>query len=157
MTDEKAKVRNLPQVPSTPIKQGLQSLFDVWAAAAKIEQLALKDDEAEALALPITQLQEYYFPGVLPEIAGTWIMLVFASSRIIKPRIDMVNIVRKKRKESRIRTGFEDRTKRHYRYRDGDELKPLHAIDASEPAAYTEDLDDVTCDVCKKLIDEAKP
>lgn len=158
MTDEKAKVRNLPQVPSTPIRQGLQSLFDVWASAAKIEELALSDDEAETLSLPITQLQEYYFPGILPEIAGTWIMLIFATSRIIKPRIDMVNVVRKQRKETRVKSSLVDRTPKHYKYDDGQgNLKPLHAVDPSEPAAYTDDLDSVTCPTCLEVIEKSRP
>jgi hypothetical protein len=158
LTDEKAKVKNLPQLSSTPIRQGCQSLFDFWASAAHIEQLALSDDEAEKLSLPITQLQEFYFPGILPEIAGTWIMLIFAVSRIVKPRIDMVNVVRKQRKETRIKSGFEDRTTRHYQYTDNDgRLKPLHAVPAGEPAAYTDDMDKVTCPTCLEVIEKARP
>lgn len=157
MTDEKAKVRHLPQVPSTPIKQGCQSLFDFWASAAKIEELALTDDEAETLSLPITQLQEYYFPGILPEIAGTWIMLIFAVSRVVKPRIDKVNVVRKHRKETRVQSSLEDRTPRHYQYKDGDSMKPLHAIIAGEPAAFTDELDNVTCPTCLEVIEKARP
>lgn len=158
LTDEKAKVRHLPQISSTPIKQGVQSLFDFWASAAKIEQLALSEDEAEKLSLPITQLQEFYFPGILPEIAGTWIMLIFAVSRIVKPRIDMVNVVRKQRKETRIKSGFEDRTIRHYQFKDNEgKLKPLHAVDPSVPAGYTDDLDKVTCPTCLEVIEKARP
>jgi hypothetical protein len=158
LTDEKAKVKNLPQLSSTPIRQGCQSLFDLWASAAKIEQLALSEDEAEKLSLPITQLQEFYFPGILPEIAGTWIMLIFAVSRIVKPRIDMVNVVRKQRKELRVKSGFEDRTIRHYQYKDNEgNLKPLHAVDPSVPAGYTDDLDKVTCQTCLEVIEKARP
>ena len=158
MTDEKAKVRHLPQVPSTPIKQGCWALFDFWASAAKIEELALSDDEAETLSLPITQLQEYYFPGILPEIAGTWVMLIFAVSRIVKPRVDMVNKVRNQRKELRVKSGFEDRTIKHYQYKDGNgNLKPLHAVDPSIPAVYTYDMDSVTCPTCLEVIEKARP
>jgi hypothetical protein len=158
MTDEKAKVRHLPQVPSTPIKQGCWALFDFWASAAKIEELALSDDEAETLSLPITQLQEYYFPGILPEIAGTWVMLIFAVSRIVKPRVDMVNVVRKKRKEETVKSSFKDRTVRHYKYDDGQgNLKPLHAVPADEPAAYTDNMDKVTCPTCLEVIEKARP
>lgn len=158
LTDEKAKVKNLPQYPSNPIKQGIQSLFDVWASAAKIEELALDEKEADLLALPLTQLQEYYFPGILPEIAGTWIMLIFAVSRVIKPRIDTVNAVRKQRKEARVIESTRDRTIRHYKYADGQgSLRPLHAVPAGEPASYTDDLDKVTCPTCLEVIEKARP
>lgn len=158
LTDEKAKVKNLPQYPSNPIKQGIQSVFDVWASAAKIEELALTDKEADLLALPLTQLQEYYFPGILPEIAGTWIMLIFAVSRVVKPRADMINDVRKQRKEARVKSSFVDRTQRHYQYDDGQgNKKPLHAVPAGEPAAYTDDLNNVTCQTCLDVIEKARP
>ena len=158
MTDEKAKVRHLPQVSSTPIKQGCQSLFDFWASAAKIEQLALSEDEAEKLSLPITQLQEFYFPGILPEIAGTWIMLIFAVSRIVKPRVDLINVVRKQRREATVKSSLIDRTIRHYQFKDNDgNLKPLHAVPAGEPAAYTDNMDKVTCPTCLEVIEKARP
>lgn len=158
LTAEKAKVKNLPQYPSTPIKQGVQSLFDLWASAAKIEQLALTEKEADMLSLPITQLQEYYFPGILPEIAGTWIMMIFAASRILKPRVDMINTVREQRKERKVAgIGIGKGQEIHYRYKIDDSLKPLHAIAPDEPANFTDDLNGVTCPTCLKIIEKARP
>lgn len=94
MTAAKAAVKGLPQYPSNPIKMGISALFDLWASAAKLESLALEDEEAHLLALPLTQLQEFYFPGIIPEIAGTWIMLIFAVTRVIKPRLTLLAALR---------------------------------------------------------------
>ena len=152
LTDEKAKVKNLPQYPSIPIKQGCQALFDLWSSAAKIEQLALSEDEADLLSLPLTQLQEFYFPGILPEIAGTWIMLIFAVTRVVKPRIEIVNKVRKERRKggdtkagpARDATGIIC----HYIYNG----KPLHPVPIGEPYTLTADVKEVNCPTCLKLL-----
>ena len=151
LTDEKAKVKNLPQYPSGPIRQGSQALFDLWAAAAKIEELALTDDEADLFSLPITQLADYYFPGMIPEIAGSWVMLIFAVTRIVKPRIKMVNEVRKMRRaavETKTEPAKESRLI-HYKTKDD---KPLHALAPGVEVLFAADFDKVTCQVCKNII-----
>ena len=154
LTAEKAKVKNLPQFPAAPIKQGLQSLFDLWSAAAKIEELALSEDEADLLSLPITQLQEYYFPGILPEIAGTWIMLIFATSRIIKPRIKIINKTRMIRRTAAEMKAVENKIEDvtgpavHYKPAKGG---LIHVVDTSEVVKTTPDKNKVTCNVCKEL------
>lgn len=145
LTDEKAKVKNLPQYPSIPIKQGCQALFDLWSTAAKIEQLALSDDEADILSLPLTQLQEYYFPGILPEIAGTWIMLIFAVTRVVKPRIDIVNTVRKERRAARP----DPNVIYHFVAAGG---VTMHALDSSYPNRITAETNKVTCQTCLKIL-----
>jgi hypothetical protein len=73
MTDDKAAVRNLPQIANATVKAICAGVFDAWAAKAGVPQLALSDEEAEALALPMTQLQEYYFPGMVEEITFVWV------------------------------------------------------------------------------------
>ncbi len=98
LTDEKARVKNLPEYPSNPIKQGVQSLFELWATATKIKEVVLDEDEADLLALSITQLHEYYFPGIIPEIAGSWVMLIFAVTTISKSRIELIKTIHAKRK-----------------------------------------------------------
>jgi len=151
LTDEKAKVKNLPQYPSGPIRQGSQALFDLWAAAAKIEELALTDDEADLFSLPITQLAEYYFPGMIPEIAGSWVMLIFAVTRIMKPRIKLVNKVREMRRaavETKTEPAQEARLV-HYKTKDD---KPLHALEPGAEVIFTENPLRVTCYVCKNII-----
>jgi len=153
LTDEKARVKNLPQYPSNPIKQGSQALFDLWASAAKIEELALSEDEADLLSLPITQLAEYYFPGMIPEIAGTWVMMIFAFTRVVQPRMKLIDEVRKQRRAAvDIRTGPAqggDGTLIHFqRLNQG----PLHAIAAGDPFKNTTDYSIVTCETCKEIL-----
>ncbi len=113
----------------------------------------------------MTQLAEFYYPNVLPEIAGIWIMAIFATTRIMRPRIQLIDLVRKQRKEQtasgaatvKLSVGNGDGVK-HYKYRDShDDLKPIHAITAGESFVFTEDIDKVTCPTCKKIIDKARP
>lgn len=155
LTAEKAAVKNLPKYPSIPIKQGCQSLFDLWATAAKIEQLALTDEEADLLSLPLTQLQEYYFPGILPEIAGSWIMLIFAATRIVKPRIDIIETTRKQRRQNKPKktevTSGGNGKLYHYMV-DG---KPIHAIEPGEAASFTDSRGNVNCTVCLGILNRS--
>lgn len=154
LTDEKAKVKNLPQYPSNPIKQGSQALFDLWASAAKIEQLALSEDEADLLSLPITQLAEFYFPGIIPEIAGTWVMLIFAFTRVVQPRMKLIDEVRKLRraaagdKKAGPAQGGNGMLI-HFQELNGG---PLHAIAAGDPFKNTTDYSIVTCETCKGIL-----
>ena len=152
LTDEKAKVRNLPQFPSNPIRQGICSLFDLWATAAKIEELALSEDEADMESLPLTQLQEYYFPNILPEIAGSWIMLIFATTRIMKPRIKLINKVRAERqaaKQNKPRENVRPSMITHFIDKNGEYL---HVIDMNDlDNTVSQHIEKVTCPTCLKL------
>jgi hypothetical protein len=69
----------------------LQILFELWSVSQKCKELALGKDEAEQLALPVTQLLEYYFPGKIPEIAFVWLMLMGTSYNILKPRLELIS------------------------------------------------------------------
>jgi len=156
LTAEKARVKNLPQYPSQPIRQGVCCLFDLWSSAAKIEELALSDDEADLLSLPLTQLQEYYFPGILPEIAGTWIMLIYATTRVVKPRINIVNKVRAERRAAKTGGKEPEKTEPdnpdmtwHFAEPGG---KPLHPIGPDKNQAVTFKASKVTCQTCIKLM-----
>ena len=154
LTHEKAKVKNLPQYPSNPIKQGSQALFDLWASVAKIEELALSEDEADLLSLPITQLAEFYFPGMIPEIAGTWVMMIFAVTRVVQPRMKLIDKVRKQRRAAAgdIRTGPAQGGNGmlyHFKTQDGG---PLHAVAAGDPFKNTTDYGIVTCETCKSIL-----
>jgi hypothetical protein len=151
LTDEKAKVKNLPQYPSIPIRQGCQALFDLWSSAAKIEQLSLSDEEADLLSLPLTQLQEFYFPGILPEIAGTWIMLIFAATRVVKPRIEIVNQVRAERRAEKQGGDQPGKLNVHYSNAGG---SYLHKLEPGDPGQWTPNAKNVTCPTCKKILDK---
>jgi len=149
LTDEKAKVKNLPQYPSAPIKQGLQALFDLWATAAKIEELALKETEADLWSLPITQLAEYYYPNMIPEIAGTWIMMIFATVRIMKPRLELLEKVRKERRAARDKTPANDDRIYHFKTADG---RAIHAFTPGQELFFETDPDKVNCEICRDII-----
>jgi len=97
LTDEKARVKNLPQYSSAPVRQACVSLFDWWATLTRVRDIALSSDEAEVIALPITQLQEYYFPGMIPEIAAVWIGFIYAATIVVKPRIELINELRRQK------------------------------------------------------------
>ena len=101
LTDEKARAKNLPKYPNIAIKQGVEWLFELWASAMKIELLALDENEAMLLSLPITQIQEYFFPGFIPEIAGAFVMLIYATTKITKPRFALIRELHKAKAEGR--------------------------------------------------------
>lgn len=94
MTNDKAAVRNLPTVPNESIKKGCEMLFGLWSNSMKIPEIALNDAEAEALALPVTQLQEYYLAGQVPEIAWVWIGAIGTFYAIADTRIKIIKEVR---------------------------------------------------------------
>jgi len=91
VTDEFAAVNRLPEKANLAIVPVIEIPFDLWAQAMKLPELALGKDEAKNLALPITQLLEYYFPGRIPEIAWIWLMLFASTSNILKPRLKIIS------------------------------------------------------------------
>jgi hypothetical protein len=99
LTDEKAAVKNLPKQPNMAIRQGVYVLGQAWAASVKIPAVAFNDEETDLLALPLSQLQEFYFPGLIPEIAAVWVSLAYGIAKVVKVRVDLINEVRKARKE----------------------------------------------------------
>jgi len=101
LTDAKARAKNLPQYPNIAIKQGIEWVFELWASATKIEMLALDEDEAMLLSLPVTQIQEYFFPDLIPEIAGAFVMLIYATTKIAKPRLALIRALHKAKSEGR--------------------------------------------------------
>ena len=154
MTDEKARVKNLPQQPSNPIKHGTMSLFLFWSKTAKIDELALSEEEVDLWSLPATQLQENYFPGLIPEIAGVWVEFVYATIRIMKPRFDLIDEVRKQRRaavdiKTRPAQGGGNGMLIHFKTLDGG---PLHAVTPGDPFKHTAVVNDVTCETCKSIL-----
>lgn len=88
-------VNRLPTVPNKTLIPVLQIPFDLWATGQQVKELALSKDEAEELALPITQLLEWYFPGKIPEIAWVWLMLLGVTKNIMQPRLALLAKLRK--------------------------------------------------------------
>jgi len=154
MTDEKAKVKNLPKIPSNSIKHGAVTVFSFWSREAKIEDLALTDEEAELWSLPATQLQEYYWPGLIPEILSIWIEFIYASIRIMESRFDLIDKVRKQRRaarETKPEPAMADSGK-VYHYRNSETNQPAHAFVPGAEAFMTTDVNKVNCKICVDLL-----
>jgi hypothetical protein len=98
MTDEKAAVKNLPKQPNMAIRQGVYVAGQAWAQAVKIPAVAFDDEETDLLALPLSQLQEYYFPGLIPEIAAVWVSLCYGIAKVVNVRLVLIREVQAARK-----------------------------------------------------------
>lgn len=93
----RGRPRKTETEPASSLKQKANPLwppvlkipFDVWAETEKIEELRITDKEAELLALPITQLIDYYLPQ-LPEIAIAWFGLISAGYSVLGPRRQII-------------------------------------------------------------------
>lgn len=90
-TDDLSLVNRLPEKANETLIPVLQIPFDFWALSQEIKELALTKDEAGQLALPATQLIEFYFPGRVPEIAWVWLCLLGTVTNIMRPRIELVS------------------------------------------------------------------
>lgn len=98
LTDEKARVQRIlkNQVPDPIVKFAFECLFDAWESAVKVKGLALSEDEAVIIAVPTTNLKEYYFPGLnLSPVLEMWLGLAIGVKTIVKSRIDLIREARK--------------------------------------------------------------
>jgi hypothetical protein len=68
--------------------------FDAWAEAVKVEDLRLSTQETNSLALPVTQLVNYYLPK-MPAIAYAWCGLVLSLYAIMQPRLKIIKELKK--------------------------------------------------------------
>ena len=98
VTDDFAAVNRLPEKANLTLVPVLQIPFKFWAKSQQLKELELKDKEAEELALPVTKLLEFYFPGRIPEIAWIWLMMLGTTYRIMEPRMDLLVELRKTKK-----------------------------------------------------------
>jgi len=94
-TEEFAAVNRLPEKANATLVPVLQIPFATWAKAIGVKEMVLNKDEAKDLALPVTQLLEFYFPGSIPEIAWVWLMMLGTTYRILEPRLDLLAAKRK--------------------------------------------------------------
>jgi len=98
LTDEKARVQRIlkNQVPDPTIKFALECLFDGWESAVNVKGLALSEDEAVTIAVPTTNLKEYYFPGLnISPVLEMWIGLAIGIKAVVKSRIVLIRETRK--------------------------------------------------------------
>jgi len=98
MSDEKARVQRLLKntVPEPVIKFAFECLFESWETAVKVEGLALSDDEINAIAVPTTNLKEYYLPNLnLSPVLEMWIGLAVGVKAVVQSRIVLIREARK--------------------------------------------------------------
>ncbi len=98
LTDEKARIERIVknEVPDPTIKFAFECLFDGWEKAVKVKGLALSKDETNVIAVPVTNLKEYYFPGLdLSPAISMWIGLAIGVKAIVQSRIELIRETRK--------------------------------------------------------------
>ena len=102
LSDELSRINKLPDVPNKAISNALQMPFELWSIATKVKELALSDDEADDLALPITQLLAYYWPDAYDHIAWIYLCLMGCVTKITVPRFKLLADLRKQRQAERV-------------------------------------------------------
>ena len=93
LTDEKARVQRVVknQVPDPTIKFAFECLFDGWETAVKVKGIRLTSDEADTITVPITNLKDYYFPGLeLSPAIQMWIGLAIGVKAVVQSRIALI-------------------------------------------------------------------
>lgn len=68
--------------------------FDAWAETVKVDELRLSTQETNSLALPVTQLVNYYLPK-MPAIAYAWCGLILSLYTIMQPRLKIIKELKK--------------------------------------------------------------
>lgn len=107
-TEDFSAVNKLPERPNLTLIPVLRIPFAIWAQAQGLPELELEKDEGVELALPVTQLLEFYFPGKIPEIAWVWLLLFSSISNVMEPRLKILSQKRKEKKaqgETTVPTG----------------------------------------------------
>lgn len=97
VTDEFAAVNRLPEKANLTLIPVLQIPFALWSKWIGVKEMVLTKDDAKELALPVTQLLEFYFPGRIPEIAWVWLMMFGTTYRILEPRLEHLARLRKEK------------------------------------------------------------
>ena len=98
LTDEKARIERIVknEVPDPTIKFAFEFLFESWEKAVNVKGLALSKDESTAIAVPVTNLKEYYFPGFdLSPAIRIWIGLAIGVKAVVQSRIVLIRETRK--------------------------------------------------------------
>jgi len=98
LTDEKARIERIVknEVPDPTIKFAFECLFEGWEKAVKVKGLALSKDESNVIAVPVTNLKEYYFPELdLSPAIRMWVGLAIGIKSVVQSRIDLIRETRK--------------------------------------------------------------
>ncbi len=75
-----------PAEISSAITELLRTPFDLWAAKAKLPELALTNEEAETVTKPVQVLLDFYVPNMRP-IDWAWASLAITGIAIMRPRV----------------------------------------------------------------------
>ena len=75
-----------PAEISSAITELLCTPFDLWAAKAKLPELALTNEEAETITKPVQVLLDFYVPNMRP-IDWAWASLAITGIAIMRPRV----------------------------------------------------------------------
>ena len=89
--DALGKFSDTPNPLFIPI---IKAPFKGWADTNKLPDLALKEDEAQELALPVTRLVEYYLPK-MPVVGYIWLSLGLSVMAVMSPRMALVSKTKK--------------------------------------------------------------
>jgi len=98
LTDEKARIERIVknEVPDPTIKFAFECFFEGWEKAVKVKGLALSKEEINVIAVPVTNLKEYYFPGLdLSPAICMWIGLAIGVKSVVQSRIELIRETRK--------------------------------------------------------------
>ena len=97
LTDEKARIQRVlgNEVPDPTIKFAFECLFDGWESAVGVKGIALSKDEVTLIAVPTTNLKEYYFPGLnISPALELWIGLAIGVKAVVQSRIVLIRETR---------------------------------------------------------------
>lgn len=97
LTDEKARIQRVlkNEVPDPTIKFAFECLFDSWESAVGVKGIALSKDEVTLVAVPTTNLKEYYFPGLnISPALELWIGLAIGVKVVVQSRIVLIRETR---------------------------------------------------------------
>lgn len=100
-TDRLARVNALPEKANEQMIPVLQTPFSLWATSTGVDELRLPEKDAKKLALPITQLLEYYFPGQIPEIVWCWLILAGCVTQVMDGRLQLLKKIRDAKKSGK--------------------------------------------------------
>ena len=91
-----AEKDNLAAEANPMLSPILKMFFTFWAKGIEDNRIELTDKEANNLALPITQLMEYYLPN-LPAIWFAWGNLGIQVTTIITMRLNIIKELKEKK------------------------------------------------------------
>jgi len=105
VTEDFAAVNRLPEKANLTLVPVLQIPFKAWAKSVQLKEIELTKDEAEKLALPVTQLLQFYFPDRIPEIAWVWLMFAGTTFQVVEKRIELIQAKKKEAMSRKVSGG----------------------------------------------------